>query len=137
MSETKKRGRPATGDPIRDTPVRFFLSAEDAAWFSDFADKLGFKSHSHFWTAIAERLLVGRLAPFVWLKLGYLIGKRANETGISKGAGFYNPFEPLPPLPVEDRPRPTPLVSDEQLTPADNKKLLKIVTEIRKELQPK
>ena len=112
--------------------MKFFLTGDDAQWFAKFADDLGFKSHSELWTAIAERLRSGGLAPAVWLKLGYQLANRAEEVGTRKGAGWYNPFSRLEPLPVEDRPRPTPVLPEEQLTTRETNALLK---EVRKELQ--
>ena len=114
--------------------VKFFLTGDDAQFFAQFAEDLGFKSHSEFWTAIAERLRSGGLAPAVWLKLGYQICGRAHQVGVSKGAGWYNPFSRLEPLPVEDQPRPTPVLPEEQLTTRETNALLK---EVRKELQTK
>ena len=122
--ERKKPGPKPSGKPLRTSPVKFFLTEDDAAFYSKFADDLGFKSHSEFWTAVAERLRSGGLAPVVWLKLGYQIAGRAEKTGTNKRAGFVNPFLRLEPLPVEDKPRPTPVLSEEQLTAQETKALL-------------
>ena len=130
MSE-KKTGRPKSGKPVRQAEVSYSLTAEDAEWLAKFADDLGFKSRSELLTAITERLIVARFAPVGWLRIGYQIANRAHQLGISKSAGWYNPFESLPPLPVEDRPRPTLTLPVEELAPADKKQLL---AEVRKQL---
>ena len=130
----KKRGRPKTGEPVREIEISYSLTAEDADWLAKFAEDLGFKSRSELLTAITERLIVARFAPVGWLRIGWQIANRAHDLGLGKGAGFYNPFESLPPLPVEDRPRPTLKLPVEDLAPKETKQIL---ATIRKELQTK
>jgi hypothetical protein len=103
-NDKRNRGRPSLGVIPRDAQVSFFLREADAEWWTRKATALGFKSRSQFFTAIAERLKIGGLAPITFLKLGMMIGARAAETGESKGAGFVNPFESLPPLPLLEEP---------------------------------
>lgn len=118
---------------MRNAEVKSMMTEEDASTLTEFADALGFKSRSEFITAIMERLLLGGFAPVAWLKLGWQIRNRAEKVGIAKGAGFYNPFESWPPLPVEDRPpRPNPALPDEQLSAQQTKQLL---AEVKKELK--
>jgi hypothetical protein len=121
MTEKRNKGRPPLGVIPRDAQVAFFLREADAAWWTRCAEDLGFKSRSQLFTAIAERLKVGGLAPVVWLKLGLMFRKRALETGASKGAGFVNPFVSLLPLPLVDEP------ADEEIITA--------LHDIEKELQ--
>lgn len=128
----KKAGRPKSGYQTRDAEISFSTTAEDAAWFDEVADKLGFRSRSEFFSSIAERLRLGGLAPVIWLRIGYQIAKRAHEVGAAKGAGFVNPFLTLPPLDVEDKlPRPPMVLPVEELAPAEAKRLL---SEVRKQL---
>jgi hypothetical protein len=103
-TDKRKHGRPPLGVIPRDAQVAFFLREEDAQWWAKTADELGFKSRSQLFTALAERLKVGGLAPITFLKLGMMIAGRAKETGASKSAGYVNPFQSLPPLPLVDEP---------------------------------
>lgn len=130
---TRKVGRPKSGKQIRSTEVTFSLTPEDAEWFSKTALELGFSSRGQFFTALAERLRLGGLAPVAFLKIGWQLGNRASETGSSKGAGFINPFWVPPPLDPVEATRPTPTLPDEDLAPSETKQLL---TELRKQLQP-
>lgn len=108
QKEKRGRGRPraldANGNPAnpRERQVVFYLTDEDAAFYSEYTEKLGFKSRSEFFTAIAERLLIGRFAPMVFLKLGLQLGKQSDKVGARDQAGFYFGVRPLPPLPVEE-----------------------------------
>ena len=128
----KKRGRKPSGNRVREVELSYSLTAEDAQKLADLADGLGFKSRSEMVTAIFERLALAGWAPVAWLKLGWLLRNRAQETGHFEDCGWWNPFEPWEPLPVEDKPpRPTPALSDEQLTAKETKTLL---AEVRKQL---
>jgi hypothetical protein len=104
MTEKRNKGRPPLGVIPRDAQVAFFLREADAAWWTLCAEDLGFKSRSQLFTAIAERLKIGGLAPVTFLKLGLMFRKRSAETGAGEGAGFINPFVSLPPLPLVDEP---------------------------------
>ncbi len=130
----KKIGRPKSGLPVRDTEISCSLTAEDAAWLAEFAENLGFRSRSELLTSMLERLYLGGFAPFAFLKLGYQLQRRAAATGASKGAGYFNPLSTWPPLPGEDRPRPKPVLPDEDLAPTEKKQAL---ANIRQQLQAK
>ena len=100
----KKRGRPKSQTDVRDGRIVFYLTEEDAEQLNKDAVKLGFKSRSEFCTAIMERLLIGRFAPMVFLKVGLQLGARADKRGLRKGTGYYFGIRPLPPLPDEEIP---------------------------------
>ena len=120
----KKPGRKKTGNQVREAEVTFALTPEDAQWFTEVAQNLGFTSRGQFFTAIMERLAIGQLAPFVFLKVGYQLAQRAQETGAAKGTGFWNPFrDSIPPLEPASLPRPPLPLPDAELAPADKKQL--------------
>ncbi len=120
----QKPGRKKTGNRVRETEVSFALTPEDAQWFTEVAHDLGFTSRGQLFTAIMERLAIGQLAPFVFLKVGYQLAQRAQETGASKGAGFWNPFrDSIPPLEPAELPRPPLPLPDAELAASDKKQL--------------
>ena len=127
-----KVGRPKSGNVTRDAEAKLFLTREDADWLQTLALDLGFTSRGQLLTAIVERLCLGGMAPAVFLKVGWQLQKRANLTGASCGAGFYNPFEKLPPLEPVAAPRPPLPMPDEELAPAETRQLL---ASVRKQLQ--
>jgi hypothetical protein len=106
MNEKRSVGRPKGEFPAREAEVTFFLNTEDAKFLDGYAKGLRFRSRSQFVTTILERLLEGGFAPVVFLKLGLMLGKRADKYGRRKGAGIYNPFRPLLPLPDPEDPAP-------------------------------
>ena len=126
----KKMGRPKSGVQTRDAEVSFHLTLEDAQWFADVAQRLGFKNRGQFFTAVVERLRIGGLAPFAFLKVGYQIAKLAEANPSKERAGFWNPFtERIPPIdPAELPPPPLPELVAAELDPADLKTIRRAVT---------
>ena len=121
----KKMGRPGSGAQTRDVEVTFHLTPEDAQWFAEIASKLGFKSRGQFFTLVMERLRVGGLAPFAFLKVGYQLAKLADANPSKEWAGFWNPFKEriLPFDPAELLPPPVLGPASVELTQADKKAL--------------
>ena len=108
-AESKRSvGRPKLNAP-RDAECSFYLNKNDAAWLERFATDLKFRNRSHLVSVILDRLIEGGFAPVVWLKLGFMIAKRSDETGTRKGAGYFNPLKGLFPLPAKEDPSPEEL----------------------------
>ena len=123
----KKRGRKPTGNQVREVELGFSLTRDDAQKLAELADGLGFKNRGEMVTAIFERLALAGWAPVAWLKLGWLLRNRANETGELEDRGWWNPFEPWPDLPVTDKPRPQPTLPEAELTAREKTQLRKEV----------
>ena len=122
----KKLGRPPTGNQVREVELGFSLTKQDADKLTAMAAGLGFKSRPEMITAILERLILGGWAPAAWAKLGWQIRSRAMKTGyFVDDAGWFNPFEKWPPLPVEDPPRPTLALPEEELAAREKTTLLR------------
>ncbi len=96
-------GRPKKDAP-RDTECLFYLNKNDAAWLEGFATDLKFRNRSHLVSTILDRLVEGGFAPVAWLKLGFMIAKRADLHGRRKGAGYFNPLKGLFSLPDPEDP---------------------------------
>lgn len=119
----KKMGRPGSGARTRDVEVTFHLTPEDAQWFAEAANSLGFRSRGQFFTAVMERLRIGGLAPFAFLKIGYQLAKLAEARPSSQRGGFWNPFKEriLPFDPAELLPPPVLGPASVELDPAEKK----------------
>lgn len=106
-----------------------YLLEKDAELLSEIARRLRFKSRSELIVAILERLILGGFALIAWIKTGLQFQKRFDRHPENAGTRFYWGMNPLPPLPEENR--PSPPVSDEDLSTED---FTGVIDEMREEM---
>tara|TARA_B110000196_G_C20942125_1_gene565109 strand:- start:257 stop:700 length:444 start_codon:yes stop_codon:yes gene_type:complete len=130
MTDKKRTGRPPSNLPTRDKQVAFYLTPEDAEWFSDFAKSYGFKSRGEALSAFAERIRLCGASPVGMFRIGTQIARRCKEVNpleYEQGGFDFNSLAL----------RPLPALPDVDLTPDEvSKSLAELTAEFRNERLP-